>query len=149
MRAAALVALGLVAACGEEPCPAGSYRADNGLCTLDPVDTGRAAAVRYSACDLDTGLYEDPVSVDATLTWAAFGQGFVTTYCTSCHAAGTANRRGAPDGVDFDSEADLIAWGERVRARVLDEGTMPLGGGVLSEDLALLDRYLCRLGVTP
>lgn len=143
-----LFALALLG-CGEEPCPSGSYRADNGLCTLDPIDTGAAVAVRYSDCDPDTGRFEDPVAVDATLTWAAFGQGFVRTYCTSCHSASTANRRGAPGEVNFDGEAELAAWGARVRARVLEEGTMPLGGGVLADDLVLLDRYLCRLGVLP
>lgn len=135
--------------CAEEPCPAGSFRADNGLCTLDPVDTGSPVAVRYSDCDLDTGLFEDPVAVDATLTWAAFGQGFVRTYCSSCHSETTPNRRGAPEGVNFDREAELAAWGARVRVRVLEDGTMPLGGGVLADDLLLLDRYLCRLGVAP
>ena len=49
--------------------------------------------------------------------------------------------------MNFDSEADVLAWGPRVRARVIDAGTMPLGGGVIDEDVALLDRYLCRIGV--
>ena len=143
-----ILALALVG-CGEEPCPVGSFRADNGLCTLDPVDTGSGVVVRYSDCDLDTGRFEDPVAVDATLTWAAFGQGFVRTYCSSCHSSTTANRRGAPESVNFDREGELVEWGVRVRARVLEEGTMPLGGGVLADDLVLLDRYLCRLGVDP
>ena len=143
-----ILALALVG-CGEEPCPVGSYRATDGLCTLDPTDTGSSEAVRYSDCELDTGAFEDPVAVDGTLTWAAFGQGFVRTYCTSCHSAFTANRRGAPEGVNLDHESELVEWGPRVRARVLETGTMPLGGGVLAEDLVLLDRYLCRLGVSP
>jgi len=143
----AVLALALTA-CADDPCPAGSARdAQTGLCTLLPADTG--AAVAYSDCPLDTGLYEDPLAVDASLTWGSFGAGFFTTYCASCHSAAAANRRGAPDGVDFDAEADVIAWGARVRARVVDAGTMPLGGGVLDDDLALLDRYLCRLGVPP
>ena len=141
----ALVLMG----CGEEPCPAGSFRADDGLCTLDPVDTGTAAVVRYSDCELDTGRFEDPLAVDATLTWSAFGQGFVRTHCASCHSSFTPNRRGAPEAVNFDEEGELVAWGPRVRIRVLEEATMPLGGGVPEADLVLLERYLCRLGVVP
>ena len=41
----------------------------------------------------------------------------------------------------------LLEPSERIRARVIDEATMPLGGGVADGDLLLLDRYLCRLGV--
>lgn len=143
--------LALLAGCGDAPCPAGSARdPGTGLCTLLPDDTGDAGgAVVYSDCPADTGRFEDPVAVDASLTWASWGDGFFATYCTSCHSVGTPDRRGAPEGVDFDSEADVIAWGARVRARVLDAGTMPLGGGVIDEDLLLLDRYLCRLGVAP
>lgn len=137
-----------LAGCADEPCPAGSSRdPQTSLCTLAPADTG--ATVAYSDCPLDTGLFEDPLAIDASLTWGGFGASFFRTYCASCHSAETANRRGAPEGVDFDSEADVIAWGERVRARVVAAETMPLGGGVLDDDMVLLDRYLCRLGVTP
>jgi hypothetical protein len=49
--------------------------------------------------------------------------------------------------VDFDVEDDLLRHGARVRARVLDEGTMPIGGGVPEDELARLDTYLSCVGV--
>lgn len=76
------------------------------------------------------------------VTWDNFGYGFFLTYCNSCHSRNTADRRGAPDGVDFDTEADLVQWKERVNVRVLQEGTMPLGGGVYSDELELLQVML-------
>lgn len=47
----------------------------------------------------------------STLTWDSFGQTFMTTYCTRCHAStltGSA-RNGAPAFHDFDTEAGVIA----------------------------------------
>ena len=139
------LAAALAFACGDDPCPTGSSRGASGLCVLDEPDSG--GPIRYSNCALDTGSFEDPVAVDASLTWARWGDGFFRTYCTSCHSAAAENRRGAPESVDFDSEAAVLGWGERIRVRVIEEATMPLGGGVTDGDLLLLDRYLCRLGV--
>ncbi len=81
--------------------------------------------------------------------WDNFGHGFMTTYCTSCHSVNnTESRYGAPEGVDFDSEADVATQADRVRARTLDAGDMPLGGGVYEDDLYFLDIYLtCTLGL--
>ena len=41
----------------------------------------------------------------STLTWASFGQPFMTRYCTRCHAADVvgADRQGAPSFHDFDT----------------------------------------------
>lgn len=74
--------------------------------------------------------------------WGGFADGFFATYCRSCHSAGLSERYGAPEGVDFDTEAEVLAQAERIRARALDEGDMPPGGGVVTGDLALLTRYL-------
>jgi hypothetical protein len=137
-----------LAGCAEETCPTGSaLDTESGLCTLIAQDTGGQFV--YSECPADTGMFEDPVAVDASLTWAGWGDGFFRTYCRSCHSRQASTRRGAPDDVQFDTEADVIAWGARVRDRVIQDGTMPLGGGVMEDDLVLLDRYLCRLGATP
>jgi uncharacterized membrane protein len=82
------------------------------------------------------------------VTWGGFVHGFVVTYCTSCHSVNnTEGRYGAPEGVDFDSEADMVDQAARVRVRVLEEASMPIGGGVYEADLSLLDAYLtCKLG---
>ena len=83
-----------------------------------------------------------------TVTWDGWAHGFFTTYCLACHSAQNVDqRRDAPANVDFDSEADVVALAARVRARVLDEGTMPIGGGVFPDDLTLLNIYMtCTLG---
>lgn len=76
---------------------------------------------------------------DAPLvTWEGWGQGFFLTWCTSCHSAYTADRRDAPEGVDFDTIPDVERWRERILARVVDEGTMPVGGGVYPDQIELL-----------
>ncbi len=89
-----------------------------------------------------------PGGCEASVSWDGFAHGFFLTYCNACHSEANVNSRyGAPRGIDFDSEALVYAQATRVRARVLDEGTMPLGGGVRPDDLVLLDRYLsCSLG---
>lgn len=118
-------------ACGEAAPSGGPDSAD---------DTGDAAA--------DSGAPGDPgetwdCTPDPTVTWGGFADGFFATYCRSCHSADTPDRRGAPEGVDFDTRAATLAWSGRVRARVLDDGTMPLGGGVIDDDLVLLEGWLC------
>ena len=42
---------------------------------------------------------------DSQVTWDTFAKGFLQTQCTQCHSAlyEGDNRRGAPDGVDFDT----------------------------------------------
>ena len=89
----------------------------------------------------DTG---EPASCETapSVTWESWGHGFFLTYCNACHSSTAVNRSGAPEGVDFDSRADTVEWKGRIRARVLEEQTMPLGGGVYEEDLSLLEVML-------
>ncbi len=76
------------------------------------------------------------------VTWDGFGDGFFATYCRSCHSAALTDRYGAPEGVDFDTEAEVRAQEDRVRARLLDAEDMPPGGGVVPDDLELITRWL-------
>jgi len=79
------------------------------------------------------------------VTWDNWGEDFFTTYCDACHSSRTPDRRGAPEASVFDTEAQVVDQLDRVRVRVLDEQTMPLGGGVFEEDLTLLHRWVaCR-----
>ena len=96
-------------------------------------DTG----VHASETIKDTGIASD--CEDGWDGWAA---GFFRTYCAACHARTSANRHGAPESVAFDSIEDLRGQADRVRARVLDDQTMPVGGGVNDEALDRLDRWL-------
>lgn len=85
---------------------------------------------------------------DRELTWNNFGHGFVATYCLGCHSVeNTDHRYGAPEGSNFDTEAEFVDQADRVRVRVLDQQTMPVGGGVYQDDLTELARYLDCLGV--
>ncbi|MCB9778586.1 MAG: hypothetical protein H6742_08500 [Alphaproteobacteria bacterium] len=80
------------------------------------------------------------------VSWAGWADGFFQGYCRSCHSSTTPDRRGAPEGVDFDTldqvreQADLVRWS------VIEEGRMPVGGGVYEDDLYLLEVFLdCTL----
>jgi hypothetical protein len=76
-------------------------------------------------------------------TWSNFGETAFTTWCASCHAASAPQRFGAPEDMVFDTEADVLARLEVVRAVTLGEApSMPLGGGVPEDELAMLARYL-------
>jgi uncharacterized membrane protein len=76
------------------------------------------------------------------LSWDNFGHGFFLTYCTSCHSADSPNRFGAPEGIDFDTEEQVLAWRDRLHVVVLEEESMPLGGGVFDDDLYLFEIYM-------
>lgn len=88
-------------------------------------------------------------------TYASFGQGFFSTYCTSCHSANSTNRHGAPGSQNYDTEADVIR-----HAADIDEAAaagpdatntfMPeLGGTVTSKptqaEREMLGQYLACL----
>lgn len=111
-----------------------------------------ARALGLAACIAAAGCAGGDSAASCTLdsggghpTWANFGESFFLTYCDACHAADSPNRFGAPLSVTFDSEAELDGQIDAVRRTVLDERSMPLGGGLPDEDLAALDNYLrCR-----
>ena len=92
--------------------------------------------------DVDTSASvarcEDPTAV----TWNNWAEDFFTTYCDACHSSRAVDRRGAPESAVFDTEAQAVAQLARVRARVLEQQTMPLGGGVFEDDLVLLGRWV-------
>ncbi len=66
---------------------------------------GRATSTTDAACIANgwTGL-----------TYASFGQNFVASNCITCHSASSANRRGAPPGVDFDTLPGIQAHADRI-----------------------------------
>lgn len=97
------------------------------------------------ACDnKDTGSDSDAVACDTApnVTWDNWGDGFFATYCRACHSATSPDRRGAPETINFDTEAEVARLLPLVRSVVLDEASMPIGGGVYEDDLTLLDVYL-------
>lgn len=79
--------------------------------------------------------------------WDDWGNGFFGTWCRSCHSASTADRRGAPVTVNFDTWAEVDAGRESIARTVLEYETMPVGGGLSDDDRALLTLLLaCGAG---
>ncbi len=113
------------------------------------------------ACDKGgDGAVADEAEVDATaeatdatpngsaeeaaypLSWEGTARPILLTYCAACHAAASPQRFGAPEGVSFDTEAEARTWAARIRARTIDIGDMPVGGGVFANDRFLLEAWL-------
>jgi uncharacterized membrane protein len=101
-----------------------------GLLLASLVACGRPAE-DSGACDTGTAIRWDP-----------WGQTFFADYCRTCHSAGTAQRYGAPEEINFDSLSDVRAHADEIRRVVLEDRTMPVGGGVAESDLAGLDVFL-------
>jgi uncharacterized membrane protein len=110
----------LFAACGKD--------ASNGQ------GIGEDTADRAAACQTDTG--------GGYPTWAGFGEGFFAGRCASCHAASAPERFGAPDTVTFDSEDDVLRQIDAVQRVILDDASMPPGGGLHADELERLAVYL-------
>jgi hypothetical protein len=108
----------LLLACGAEPTPADAEAAPAG-------DAGDA----------------DP-ACEPTVSWAGWGAGFFRTWCGACHSATTPDRRGAPEGLNFDSAAEVAAHTAAIERSVLSLQSMPVGGGVDADSLTALAAYL-------
>lgn len=126
-----MIGLWLLVACAVGPHPGVGQGADTG-----------------DAAGADTAGPADPLAdwdctADPTVTWGGFTDGFLSAYCRSCHSTTTPDRRGAPEGVDFTDRTETLSWAPRLKARVLDLGTMPLGGGVVDVDRARFEGWLC------
>ena len=114
---------------GDAPPPPGGTVAD---------DTGLGTPIATTG---DTACATGP-----DVTWQSWGRGFMATYCDGCHAADAADRHGAPASVTFDTLADVQDQAVRIRVRTLESRDMPPGGGVIEDDLWLLDAFLaCAL----
>ena len=91
-------------------------------------------------CAIDTGAGALPPP-----TWAEFGAPFFATWCQSCHASDAPQRYGAPEGIAFDTRADVAAQKGLIADSVLGRGTMPPGGGLGHREKADLEALLCSL----
>lgn len=82
---------------------------------------------------------------DPPLTWATFGQGYMTKHCLACHSSllPESAREGAPMNIDFDTYGDVISWRDRIGARAVgDAADMPPGGGPSADERARLGEWL-------
>lgn len=105
-----------------------------------------SAALRTLPLALALACAGEPVEADtcaqAGLDYATAGGPFLTTYCRSCHSVDSPERRGAPAGVDFDTEAQALRYADAIARTVLEDGSMPVGGGVPERDLERLRGWL-------
>ncbi len=119
----------------------------------EATDGGTASTASTASTDLVHGLTTaavDPKPPGAggaceqqpAVNWDSWAQGFFRGYCTACHSRAVQDRWGAPEGIDFDTEADVYSLRLQIQSAVLDTNRMPVGGGVLEEDLMLLQIYL-------
>lgn len=62
------------------------------------------------------------------LTYENFGKAFFASYCDSCHAADSTQRRGAPIAYIFDTHEAIVALKNRIFLRsAANNTTMPPG----------------------
>lgn len=76
------------------------------------------------------------------ISWEDFGEGFFTTWCQACHSATTTERNGAPTALNFDTVADIRQHRALIDRTVLDEGSMPVGGGLSETELLMVELFL-------
>ena len=81
-------------------------------------------------------------ALEYDVTWANFGDGFFANYCRGCHSALTPNRYDAPESINFDTLEEVRALESLIRTTVIDEQSMPVGGGVYDQDLEFLGYFL-------
>jgi uncharacterized membrane protein len=85
----------------------------------------------------------DPCADEPVVTYETFGAGFLTENCQSCHASTAPDRKGAPEGVVFDTVGDAWAQRDRILARAaIDPPEMPPLGGTTADDRARLKIWL-------
>lgn len=88
----------------------------------------------------DAGPCDDP-----DLTWARIGEPYVLNWCTGCHSAAleAGRRSGAPVGIDFNTEADVLRQADRFLARATgDTPTMPPVGGPTEHERTQVEAWL-------
>ena len=113
-----------------------------------------AACLALAACGNDQGNTADdplppPPDPDTCetsyLRYDNFGEPFALDWCRGCHSSAVpaGMRQKAPMGVNFDTQADVARWRERILIRAAgDNPTMPPAGGPADEERALLAEWL-------
>ena len=109
----------------------------------DAAGTSQAAGKDSSAAETDTAADACDLDPKYDVSWEGWAAGFFTSYCRACHSITNPNRQGAPQGVDFDTQADVDRQLDAVWRVVIEDERMPIGGGVFPDDLLLLRHYLC------
>lgn len=75
-------------------------------CGTDPA-TPDGSPGPDAAAPLPPGATGATCPTTSPPTYDTFGQQFFATYCTTCHSSMSANRNGAPLGIDFDTLTEV------------------------------------------
>lgn len=76
-----------------------------------------------------------------SLSYSNFGQGFMLSYCTSCHHSNL-QEQGTSAAFSLDSERSVIALRTKIIEVLINQQTMPLGQTVPDEKLELASEWL-------
>ena len=95
------------------------------------------------------GCAQQDLDCETVVSYESFGQGFIKENCQSCHSSESQNRYGAPEGVTFDSKAQVLERIEDIyRVTLSEEADMPPSGGLFENDITLLELWLvCSEGL--
>lgn len=87
------------------------------------------AAIACGACGKEETIDDYPCPPGGTkLTYDNFGAEFMNANCETCHGQADGDRKGAPDGYDFDTIDAIRARKDRIFARAAEDNTtMPPG----------------------
>ena len=118
-----------------------------------PVMLGAAIVVSCGGDKADSANEAGPdCSRHPALNWDNFGKPHMDKHCNGCHSVliPLEQRQNAPIGVDFNTYGDVLEWYDRIIARstkkVLDEPSMPPGGGLSDGELAMvLEWFECEV----
>ena len=113
--------------------------------TQEPSEPESTTATEPST---DLNLNDDDCDQAPVVTWDNWAKSMIITHCQGCHASVSPNRYGAPLAIHFDHKEAAYDLADRIYIRVLDTQDMPPAGGILEEDLYLLDIWLrCSVGL--
>ena len=127
-----MIMLAFIVACSQKEVPEETDIIDT---SIEQEDTGDSDTSEDTSINED--IHEDCIDVPI-VTYASFGQGFLTFSCQGCHASGSVDRQGAPDSVTFDDHQQVIQWLPRIYHRTYVTLDMPPALGVFEEDLERL-----------
>lgn len=102
---------------------AGTYQASNSFINI-PAGTHTFFAKDAAGCE-KTATVTIPEKPVGTLFSAV--KSLLFTRCATCHTNG-----GSEGGISFDSDCNIVTRKDRIKARAVDEGTMPQGGPQLT-----------------
>ena len=101
-----------------------------------------------SAESNDINLSDEGCDEAPSVTWDNWAESMIITHCQGCHASVSPNRYGAPLDIHFDHKEAAYDLADRIYIRTLEHEDMPPAGGILEEDLYLLDIWLrCSVGL--